>query len=66
MALSCNGCFYEKDCPSHIKCHGCARMYSDNYKAKCKHMREDGICLKGASSTGMCKEHCSHYATLKG
>ena len=30
-------------------------------KPKCKHMRDDGICLKGASSTGMCKEHCSYY-----
>ena len=30
-------------------------------RAKCKHMREDGICLKGASSTGVCHEHCSHF-----
>lgn len=27
----------------------------------CKHMREDGICLKGASSTGRCEEHCSYF-----
>lgn len=29
--LSCNGCTYEIDCPSHQKCHRCARMYRDNY-----------------------------------
>ena len=38
----------------------------DSYKVKCKHMKEDGICLKGASSTGMCQKCCSHYETLKG
>lgn len=30
-------------------------------REKCKHMREDGICLNGASSNGRCKEHCSYY-----
>jgi hypothetical protein len=33
--------------------------------AVCKHMRLDGACLKGASSTGKCKEHCSYYETIK-
>ena len=65
MVLSCKCCAYESDCPSHIKCHGYARMYTDNYKKVCKHRREDGICLKGASSTGKCKEYCSYYETIK-
>lgn len=29
--LACKGCKYEWACPSHEKCHGCARMYNDNY-----------------------------------
>ena len=62
-AFSCKGCFYEKDMSSHIQCHGCARMYADKFKKVCKHMREDGVCLKGASSSGRCQEHCSHYET---
>lgn len=28
----CVGCKYEKDVPSHIKCHGCARIYVDRYE----------------------------------
>lgn len=32
-------------------------------RKKCKHMREDGICLKGASSSGRCNTSCSHYET---
>lgn len=28
----CNGCKYEWAFPSHIKCHGCARMYADNFE----------------------------------
>ena len=32
-------------------------------RKKCKHMREDGFCLKGASSSGRCMMYCSHYET---
>lgn len=32
-------------------------------RKKCKHMREDGICLKGASSSGRCMQYCSYYET---
>ena len=28
---------------------------------KCKHIREDGICLNDSSSTGRCDKHCSYY-----
>lgn len=31
---SCNGCKYEWAVPSHEKCQGCARMYTDNYSRK--------------------------------
>lgn len=31
---ACDGCEYELACPSHWKCHGCARMYNDNYHRK--------------------------------
>lgn len=32
--LSCDGCKFQKDCPSSIHCIGCARMYTDNYRKK--------------------------------
>ena len=28
----CNGCKYEWAMPSYEKCHGCSRMYYDNYE----------------------------------
>lgn len=31
----------------------------------CIHMREDGVCLNGASSTGRCKKHCSYFDSIK-
>lgn len=31
---SCNGCKYEWAVPSHEKCQGCSRMYTDNYSRK--------------------------------
>lgn len=30
--LTCNGCTYQADFPSHEKCHGCARAYTDHYR----------------------------------
>lgn len=30
-------------------------------RSTCKHMRDDGICLNGTSSTGRCEEHCSYF-----
>lgn len=30
-------------------------------EARCRHMNENGFCLKGASSTGMCKQYCSYF-----
>lgn len=31
-------------------------------RKKCKHVSKDGsLCLKGASSSGRCNLHCSHY-----
>jgi hypothetical protein len=32
-------------------------------RKKCKHMKEDGVCLKNASSSGMCMQYCSYYDT---
>lgn len=32
--LVCRGCENAWAHPSHVKCHGCARMYTDNYKEK--------------------------------
>lgn len=31
--LLCIGCSHYSDFPSHIKCHGCSRVYSDHYEA---------------------------------
>lgn len=31
----------------------------------CIHMREDCVCLNGASSTGRCKKHCSYFDSIK-
>lgn len=31
-ALTCNGCTYQADFPSHAKCHGCARSHTDHYR----------------------------------
>ena len=31
VILSCDGCLYEPHMPSHVKCCGCARMYTDRY-----------------------------------
>lgn len=28
---------------------------------RCKHINDNGICLKGANSSGNCKLPCSHY-----
>ena len=30
-------------------------------RIQCKHVNKDGICLKGASSSGRCMQYCSHY-----
>ena len=30
--LTCNGCTYQVDFPSHAKCHGCARSHTDHYR----------------------------------
>lgn len=30
--LTCNGCTYQADFPSHEKCHGCARSHTDHYR----------------------------------
>ena len=27
----------------------------------CKHKREDEVCIKGVSSSGICSGHCSHF-----
>lgn len=29
--------------------------------SNCKYRNKDGICLKGVSSSGNCKLHCSYY-----
>lgn len=34
LRSTCVGCKYEPDCPSHIKCHGCAKMYTDNFETE--------------------------------
>ncbi len=31
-ALTCEGCTYQPDFPSHAKCHGCARSHTDHYR----------------------------------
>ena len=36
-------------------------MQGIKIRPRCKHMRNDGICLKSASSTGICEEHCSYF-----
>lgn len=30
--LTCKGCAYQADFPSHAKCHGCARSHTDHYR----------------------------------
>lgn len=30
-------------------------------EARCRHMKENGICMKGASSSGMCMQYCSYF-----
>lgn len=32
ISCGCKGCEWEQYCPSHIMCHGCARLYADKYK----------------------------------
>lgn len=34
LRSTCVGCKYESDCPSHVKCHGCAKMYTDNFETE--------------------------------
>lgn len=40
----------------------CKHVTVYQLEGKCKHIRDDGICLKGASSSGMCQfPVCSYY-----
>lgn len=34
-----------------------------NRTEKCKHVNDNGICLKGVSSCGHCIRHCSYFET---
>lgn len=49
--------FFEEDGYTECKCITVAQLYS-----LCKYVREDGICMKGVSSSGRCKfPVCSHF-----
>lgn len=42
-------------------CSNCGR----ELRKPCMHRKENGICGKGASSSGECRYPCSHYETVK-
>ena len=42
-------------------CNNCGSRNLGTRKEGCRHMRGDGICLKGATSSGECEAPCSYY-----
>lgn len=72
-----NDCIHKaKEGYINTMCLACKHAYFENTEAyeykpdlyrteRCRHMNDNGSCLKGASSCGYCKRHCSYFERLK-
>lgn len=71
-----NDCIHKTQQKGHFntRCLACKHAYFENTEAyeykpdlyrteKCKHMNDNGICLKGVSSCGYCVRYCSYFET---
>ena len=41
VSMTCKGCVYEPDLPSHVRCQGCARVYTDHYTRRSTNNKGD-------------------------